>query len=81
MWDYFIFLFFVTIIFIIYIEFSVGNILYRINSDGFKSLNCGSMINFLLHPFHNSFLWSFKSLDINYPFILFTSSILYFNLK
>ena len=81
MWDYFIFLFFVTIIFIIYIEFSVGNILYRINSDGYKSFNFYSMINFLLHPFHNFFLWNFKSLDINYPFILFTSSFLYFNLK
>ena len=81
MWDYFIFLFFITIIFIIYIEFSVGNILYRINSDGYKSINFSSMINFVLHPLYNCLLWNFKSLDINYPFILFTSSILYFNLK
>lgn len=78
------YIFFITILtffFIIYVESTVGNILFRINSDGFKSINCRSMLNFLFHPLHNTFLWNYKSLDINYPFIVFISSIFYINLK
>ena len=73
----FLYILIITIIFIIYTEFSVGGILIRSNSTGGKSFNFRSLINFMIHPLHNKLLWNFKSLDINYPFIIFISIIFY----
>jgi len=73
----FLFLSIVTIIFIIYAEYSVGGILIRYNSYNNKSLNLSSMFNFMIHPLYNKFLWNFKSLDINYPFIIVISVLIY----
>ena len=73
----FIYLLIITILFIIYIEYNVGGILIRSNSSGGKSINIRSMLNFMIHPLYNKLLWNFKSLDINYLFILFISIFIY----
>ena len=40
--------------------------------------NLISMINFLLKPLYNKFLWNIQLLDINYIFIISTSNIIYY---
>ncbi len=67
----------VTILFIIYVEYSVGGILIRSNSSGNKSFNFSSMFHFMINPLYKTFLWNFKSLDINYPFIIICTIIIY----
>ena len=67
----------VTILFIIYSEYSVGGLLIRSNSSGGKSMNFSSMLNFMINPLHKTFLWNFRSLDINYPFVILTTIIIY----
>ena len=67
----------VTILFIIYTEWSVGGILIRNNSSGEKSINFSSMFHFMIHPLYNKFLWNIRSLDINYPFIILVTVLLY----
>ena len=75
--NYFFYIFIITLIFIIYIEYSVGGILLRPNSLGKISLNIKSLLNFMIHPLYNKFLWNMQSLDINYPFIIIISSLIY----
>ena len=67
----------VTISFIVYVEYSVGGILIRSNSSGGKSLNFSSMFYFMINPLYKSFLWNFRSLDINYPFVILCTIIIY----
>lgn len=78
---YFIYIIVVTLLFVIYIELSVGGIALRVNSYGGKSLNLYSLLSYLVHPIHNSFLWNKNLLDVNYIFILSISSFLYYILK
>ena len=73
----FYYIIFVTTIFIIYVEYSVGGILFRPNSLGKLSTNLYSMFNYLLNPLYNKFLWQPQLLDVNYIFVLGCSIILY----
>ena len=76
--NYFLYILIVTIIFIIYVEITVGSILFRINSSGYKSINLQSLFGFMIHPLKSTFLWNIRSLDINYPFIIILFSLLYY---
>lgn len=71
------YIFNVTLVFIIYVEYSVGGILLRLNSQGVKTLNFKSLFHYLIHPLHNKFLWNIRSLDINYIFVIIISIIIY----
>ena len=72
-----IFLGIITIVFIVWIEYSVGNIFFRISEKGYKQMNFLSLFNYMVHPFHNLFLWNWELLDINYLFVLGVSIMLY----
>ena len=65
----------ITIFFIIYIEYNVGNIFIRMNNNGIKVFNFNSLFNYLINPLFNRFLWNIQLLDVNYIFV-----ILFFNL-
>jgi len=69
---------FITIIFIIYSEYSVGSILFRPNSMGKISMNFNSLFGFLMNPFYKRDLWNWNTLDINYAFVLIYSSLIYY---
>ena len=68
----------ILILFIVHIEMSVGNVFLRINSSGKKNININSLINFLLNPLYNKFLWNIKLLDLNFIFISVLYYILYY---
>jgi len=67
----------VTVVFIVYSEYSVGQILLRPDSCGKISMNIGSMFHFMMNPFYKTHLWSIQTLDINYAFVMINSLILY----
>lgn len=67
----------VTIIFVIYSEYSVGQILFRPNAYGKTSINFNSLLGFLANPFYRRDLWTWGTLDINYAFILIYSLFIY----
>jgi len=78
--NYLLFIFIVTILFLIYVEMSVGNVIYRITSSGLREIHLSNIIHYLLEPLHNSFLWNISLLDVNYIFIIFLSTTIYHNL-
>ena len=69
----------VTFLFILYVEFSVGNIIWREGVNGMKTLQPGNILHYLLNPLYNSFLWNIQLLDVNYIFVIVLSTIAYHN--
>ena len=59
-----------TLLFLIYIEAYVGNIMFRYNSENKLYFNIWSGLNFLVHPLYDKFLWNINSLHMNYPFMI-----------
>ena len=75
---FFIFITIITLLFVIYSEYSVGQILFRPDSVGNISMNFSSLLGFLMNPFHKTHLWSLQTLDINYAFVIINAVIIYF---
>lgn len=71
------FMFMITILFLLWIEISVGNIIYRTNSKGTKSWSVSNALSFMIHPFHKKDLWNISTIDINYPVIIMIASLIY----
>ena len=65
----------VTLVYVAWAEYSVGNVLFRTNSRGTTSLNIPSLLNLMVNPLHSSFLWTRNTLDLNYPLILLITII------
>ena len=72
-----LFLVIISISFIIYSEYSVGQILLRPDSTGKITMNFNSLFGYLMNPFYKRDLWSWNTLDINYAFILIYSCFIY----
>jgi hypothetical protein len=74
---YLIFIGIITLIFVIYSEYSIGQILFRPDSSGIITMNLNSLLGFLVNPFYRSELWTWNTLDINYAFVLIYSLFVY----
>jgi len=74
---YFYYFIIITILFIVYLEYSVGGILFRPNNLGKTVINIRSQLSYLIHPLYNRFLWNQELLDVNYPFVIIVSSFIY----
>lgn len=74
---YLIFIGIITLIFVIYSEYSVGQILFRPDSSGIITMNLNSLLGFLANPFYKRDLWTWNTLDINYAFVLIYSLFIY----
>lgn len=70
----------VTILFVCYVEYSVGNVIYRVGADGLKGFRLMNIIHYLIDPLHNHFLWKLNLLDVNYIFTIVISTISYYNI-
>ena len=67
---------FLTVIFIIYIEHDIGNIVFRQDSLGKIVFTFHGLASYLIDPLTNSFLWNWELLRYNYIVWI----ILYLNL-
>lgn len=76
--NFLFFILIITILFLLYVEYSVGGVMYRINASGKHTLSLLNGLHYMIEPLHNSFLWNFQVLDVNYIFILGLSTIFYY---
>ena len=76
-----LFILIITLLFIIFIECYFGSILFRRDSANNLRMNLPSLLHFLIHPLHNSFMWNKELVIGNYPFMLSLASSIYLLLK
>ena len=57
---------FLTLFFIIYIEYDIGNIVFRQDSSGKVVFTLYGLVSYLVDPLTNSFLWNWELLRYNY---------------
>jgi len=74
----FYFISIITVLFILWVEYSVGYILIRPSETGKYTINFISLFSFMINPFHKLILWDLNMIDINYPFIMIYSLIIYY---
>ena len=73
----FFYLFKITCLFIVYVEYTVGSISFRPTSSGKVTFQLQSLLSFLVAPFSKSILWTYSLLDINYVFVILLASLVY----
>jgi len=76
--NFLFFILIITILFLLYVEYSVGGVMYRINSYGKYTFSLINGLHYMIEPLRNSFLWKFQVLDVNYIFVLSISSVFYY---
>jgi len=69
---------FLTVIFVIYIEHDIGNIVFRQDSSGEVVFTLYGLLSYLIDPLTNSFLWNCELLRYNYiVWIIIYSFVVY----
>ena len=69
---------FLTLFFIIYIEYDIGNIIFRQDSSGEVVFTLYGLLSYLIDPLTNSFLWNWELLRYNYiVWIILYSFVVY----
>ena len=72
---------FFTFIFIIYIEYDIGNIVFRQDSSGKVVFTLYGLFSYLIDPLINSFLWKWELLRYNYIlWIIIYLNLIYFEI-
>jgi len=67
-----------TLIFVIYIEHDIGNIVFRQDSSGEVVFTLYGLLSYLIDPLTNSFLWNCELLRYNYiVWIIIYSFVVY----
>lgn len=66
-----------TLLFCLYVEYSVGGIFVRQTSSGLYGFHLYSGISYLLNPLYQRFLWNVQLLDVNYIFFISLISFIY----
>ncbi len=55
---------------------SMGNVLFRLNSDGVKEFSFGSLVEFLYAPFIHSYFWTKPFFSVNWVITSFIGGII-----
>jgi len=80
---YIIFNIILLLLFAVYIEYfsRIGNIIFRINYTGFKIFQPLQLLNIIIAPLFQNFMWDIKNWDINYLIIFSVANIIYYIVK